>query len=178
MRPLRGVTITGHSRLRLPGSPAVMIAQQRVWAHSPWNSPGQNTGVGSLSLLQGIFPTQRLTCALCSSISRCQQPTSQSMVFPVVMYGCESWTVKKAERWRIDAFELWCWRRLLGLETPAGLCGRCTGVSVPLRVVPSPTGSMVPCPHRTPTGLGAPTEVLWTDGVAWGGSGWEDSAQR
>ena len=37
----------------------------------------------------------------------------KSMVFPVVMYGCESWTVKKAEHWRIDAFELWCWRRLL-----------------------------------------------------------------
>ena len=37
----------------------------------------------------------------------------QAMVFPVVMYGCESWTVKKAERQRIDAFELWCWRRLL-----------------------------------------------------------------
>ena len=35
------------------------------------------------------------------------------MVFPVVMYGCESWTVKKGEHWRIDAFELWCWRRLL-----------------------------------------------------------------
>ena len=35
------------------------------------------------------------------------------MVFPVVMYGCESWTVKKAERRRVDAFELWCWRRLL-----------------------------------------------------------------
>ena len=35
------------------------------------------------------------------------------MVFPVVMYGCESWTIKKAEHWRIDAFELWCWRRLL-----------------------------------------------------------------
>ena len=35
------------------------------------------------------------------------------MVFPVVMYGCESWTVKKAERLRIDVFELWCWRRLL-----------------------------------------------------------------
>ena len=35
------------------------------------------------------------------------------MVFPVVMYRCESWTVKKAEHWRIDAFELWCWRRLL-----------------------------------------------------------------
>ena len=37
----------------------------------------------------------------------------RAMVFPVVMYGCESWTIKKAERWRIDAFELWCWRRLL-----------------------------------------------------------------
>ena len=37
----------------------------------------------------------------------------KAMVFPVVMYGCESWTVKKAELWRIDAFELWCWRRLL-----------------------------------------------------------------
>ena len=37
----------------------------------------------------------------------------KDMVFPVVMYGCESWTVKKAERRRIDVFELWCWRRLL-----------------------------------------------------------------
>ena len=37
----------------------------------------------------------------------------KAMVFPVVMYGCESWTIKKAEHWIIDAFELWCWRRLL-----------------------------------------------------------------
>ena len=37
----------------------------------------------------------------------------RAMVFPVVMYGCESWTIKKAEHWRIDVFELWCWRRLL-----------------------------------------------------------------
>ena len=37
----------------------------------------------------------------------------KAMVFPVVMYGCENWTIKKAERQRIDAFELWCWRRLL-----------------------------------------------------------------
>ena len=40
--------------------------------------------------------------------------TVKDMVFSVVMYGCESWTIKKAERWRIDAFELWCWRRLEG----------------------------------------------------------------
>ena len=37
----------------------------------------------------------------------------KAMVFPVVMYGCERWTIKKAEQWRIDAFELWCWRRFL-----------------------------------------------------------------
>ena len=37
----------------------------------------------------------------------------KAMVFPIVMYGCESWTIKKTECWRIDAFELWCWRRLL-----------------------------------------------------------------
>ena len=37
----------------------------------------------------------------------------KAMVFPVVMYGCQSWTIKKAEHWRIDAFKLWCWRRLL-----------------------------------------------------------------
>ena len=54
------------------------------------------------------------------SILKCRDITLQTkvrlvkaMVFPVVMYGCESWTVKKAEHRRIDAFELWCWRRLL-----------------------------------------------------------------
>ena len=41
----------------------------------------------------------------------------KAMAFPVVMYGCESWTIKKAKHWRIDAFELWCWRRL---ESPLG----------------------------------------------------------
>ena len=43
----------------------------------------------------------------------------KAMVFPVVMYGCESWTLKKAERWRIDAFELWCWRRFLRIPWTA-----------------------------------------------------------
>jgi len=43
----------------------------------------------------------------------------KAMVFPVVMYGCEGWTVKKAECQRIDAFELWCWRRLLGVTWTA-----------------------------------------------------------
>ena len=44
----------------------------------------------------------------------------KAMVFPVVMYGCESWTIKEAEHWRIDAFELWCWRRLLRVPWTAG----------------------------------------------------------
>ena len=43
----------------------------------------------------------------------------KAMVFPVVMYGCESWTIKKAEHWRIDAIELWCWRRLLRVSWTA-----------------------------------------------------------
>ena len=43
----------------------------------------------------------------------------KAMVFPVVMYGCKSWTVKKAEWWRIDVFELWCWRRLLRVRWTA-----------------------------------------------------------
>ena len=45
--------------------------------------------------------------------------SSKAMVYPVVMYRCESWTIKKAEHWRIDAFELWCWRRLLRIPWTA-----------------------------------------------------------
>ena len=49
----------------------------------------------------------------------------KAMVFPVVMYGCESWTVKKAERRRINAFELWCWRRLLRVPWTARRSNQC-----------------------------------------------------
>ena len=45
----------------------------------------------------------------------------KALVFPVVMYGCESWTIKKAEHCRIDAFELWCWRRLLRVPWTASI---------------------------------------------------------
>ena len=61
----------------------------------------------------------------------------KAMVFPVVMYGCESWTVKKAERRRIDAFELWCWRRLLRVPWTA----RRSNQSVLKEI--SPGGSLV-----------------------------------
>ena len=49
----------------------------------------------------------------------------KAMVFPVVMYGCESWTIKKAEHWRIDAFELWSWRRLLRIPWTAKRSNQC-----------------------------------------------------
>ena len=53
-------------------------------------------------------------------------------IFPVVMYGCESWTIKKAEHWRIDAFELWCWRRLLRVPWTA----RRANQSIPTDISP------------------------------------------
>ena len=56
----------------------------------------------------------------------------KAMVFPVVMYRCESWTVKKAECWRIDAFELWCWRRLLRVPWTA----RRSNQSIPKELSP------------------------------------------
>ena len=51
-------------------------------------------------------------------------PSSHAMVFPVVMYGCERWTIKKAEHWRIDTFELWCWSRLLRVPWTDCLIGK------------------------------------------------------
>ena len=48
----------------------------------------------------------------------------KAMIFPIVMYGCESWTIKKAECWRTDAFELWCWRRLLRVPWTAKRCNQ------------------------------------------------------
>ena len=59
-----------------------------------------------MSNLDSIFKTRDVTLPTKARLVK-------AMVFPVVMYGCESWTVKKAEHWRIDAFELWCWRRFL-----------------------------------------------------------------
>ena len=78
--------------------PSVGFSRQEYWSGGPLPSPMTN--------LNSILKSRDITL-----------PTKvhlvKAMVFPVVMYGCESWTVKKAERGRIDAFELWCWRRLL-----------------------------------------------------------------
>ena len=64
------------------------------------------------SLIPGVLPEMlywEIWCPWCSP----KVHLVKAMVFPVVMYGCESWTIKKAECWSIDAFESWCWRRLL-----------------------------------------------------------------
>ena len=63
-------------------------------------------GTKVMTNLDSIFKSRDITLATKVHLVK-------AMVFPVVMYGCESWTVKKAERQRIDAFELWCWRKLL-----------------------------------------------------------------
>ena len=83
----------------------------------PWDSPGKNTGVDCLSFSRGSpWPRDRNLDSILKSRD-VTLPTKfrlvKAMVFPVVIYGCESWTIKKAEHRRIDAFELWCWRRLL-----------------------------------------------------------------
>ena len=63
-------------------------------------------GRKAMTNLESILKSRDITLPI-------KVPLVQAMVFPVVMYGCESWTIRKAECWRIDAFELWCWRRLL-----------------------------------------------------------------
>ena len=76
------------------------------WWLQPWNKKRLLLGRKVMTKLDSIFKSTEITL-----------PTKvrlvKAMVFPVVMYGCESWTLKKAKRRRIDAFEVWCWRRLL-----------------------------------------------------------------
>ena len=76
------------------------------------------------------------------------------MVFPVVMYGCESWTVKKAEGQRIDAFELWCWRKLLRVPWTA----RRSNQSILKEIIPGISSPVWACPggiwHLPDLGVG------------------------
>ena len=82
------------------------------WWLQPWNKRHLLLGRKVMTNLDSILKSRDITL-----------PTKvcliKAMVFPVVMYGCESWTIKKAEHRRIDAFELWCWRRLLRVLWPA-----------------------------------------------------------
>ena len=82
-------------------------------------------------------------------------PLVKAMVFPIVMYGCKSWTIKKAEHWRIDAFELWCWRKLLRVLWTA----RRSNQSILKEISPGFIGR---------TDVEAETPILWPpDAKSW-----------
>ena len=76
------------------------------WWLQPWNKRRLLLGRKVITNLDSMLKSRDITLP-----TKCR--LVKAMVFPIVMYGCESWTIKKAEHWRIDAFELWCWRRLL-----------------------------------------------------------------
>ena len=76
------------------------------WWLQPWNLKCLLFGRKAMTNLDNIFKSRDI-------ILSTKVYLVKTMVFPVVTYGCESWSIKKVEHWRIDAFELWCWRRLL-----------------------------------------------------------------
>ena len=84
--------------------PSMGFSKQEYWSGVPLPSPMSN--------LDSILKSRDITLPTKACLAK-------AMVFPVVMYGCESWTIKKAEHRRIDAFELWCWRRLLRVRWTA-----------------------------------------------------------
>ena len=118
---------------------------------------------GKLANLDGVLKSRDITLPRKVRLIK-------AMVFPVVMYGCESWTVKKAERRRIDAFELWCWRRLLRVPWTERRANQPTlkeinaeysleGLMLKLlllshfsrvRLFATPMHTMLPCPSPTP----------------------------
>ena len=90
-----------------------------IWVPSEWPShtfEGQpisrGTVIGTVIPMTVLKPNQLISFSFPNTLSNLMS-TNYCYVFPVVMYGCESWTIKKSESWKIDAFELWCWRRLL-----------------------------------------------------------------
>ena len=86
-----------------------IFLDSRITAHGDWSLEIKKRlllGRKTMTNLDSILKSRDITLLTKVLIVK-------AMVFPVVMYGCESWTIKKAERQRIDAFELWCWRRLL-----------------------------------------------------------------
>ena len=94
----------------------------------------------------------------------------KAMVFPVVMYGCESWTVKKAERWRIDGFELWCWRRLLRVPWTARRSNQ--SILKEIRVFFGRTDVEAETPIIWPPD--AKSWLIWKDPDAWKDWGQEE----
>ena len=102
-----------------------MEEQWKQWQTLFWGAPKSLQMVTAAMKLRHLLLGRKVRTNL-DSIFKSRDVTLstkvrlvKAMVFPVVMYGCESWTVKKIEHWRIDAFELWCWRRLLRVPLTA-----------------------------------------------------------
>ena len=133
-RVMKGGPFLGHScqvLLRLWGNCKLMISQFHLFIANRWGNNGNSEKLyflGSKITADGDCSHKIKRCLLLArkamtildSILKSRDitlPTQvclvKAMVFPVVMCGCESWTIKKAQHWRIDVFELWCWRRLL-----------------------------------------------------------------
>ena len=91
----------------------LLVSYHFALSHCSWDSLGKNTEVACHSLLQWTTLCRDITLKSRDITLPTKVCLVKPMVFPVVMYGCESWTIKKVEHRRIDAFERWCWRRLL-----------------------------------------------------------------
>ena len=104
-----------------------MRKQWKQWQTLFWGSPKSLQMVTAAMKFKRSLLLRRKAMTNLDSILKSRNiilPTKihlvKAMVFPVVMYGCESWTIKKAECWRIDAFEMWCWGRRLRIPYTAG----------------------------------------------------------
>ena len=89
---------------------SVTRAVSTRFSKNNWNVNSENLYLGDINLK---LDKESIQSSPTDDILLNKDHLVKAMVFPVVMYGYENWTIKKAERWRIDAFELWCWRRLL-----------------------------------------------------------------
>ena len=103
-----------------------MGKQWKQWLTLFWGAPKSLQMVIAAMKLKDTYSLERKVMTNLDSIFKRRDTTLptkihlvKAMVFPVIMYGCGSWTVKKAERRRIDAFEVWCWRRLLRVRWTA-----------------------------------------------------------
>ena len=106
---------------QVDGQTVETVANFILWGGSRITADGDCSHEIKRRLLLGRKVMTNLACILKSRDITLPSKVCliKVMVFPVVMYGCESWTIKKAEHRRIDAFELWCWRRLLGVTWTA-----------------------------------------------------------
>ena len=92
--------------------PSLGFSRQEDWSGVPLPSP-RKVLVAVKDLRYFLYTCIHIYCMYILCVLADKGPFRQSYGFPIVTHGCESWTVQNAEHWRIDAFELWCWRRLL-----------------------------------------------------------------